>query len=210
MSVVSVSPPVVQGEDGAAGDQARRPRRDAGLVQRLAEDVDAAFEEVVSTYQDTLCALVTSLSGDPGWSEEIVQDAFVRAYRALSKYDADRIRELALRPWLFRIAINVFRNGVRGKRVDQVLMAEPPEPGTREGGGGDPEHAAMVSFERGRLEAALRRLPNHFRTAIVLKYVHDLSYSDMAEVLDRPVGTVKAHLHRGMAMLRRQLDQEAA
>src|SRR4030088_2052101 len=115
----------------AARDECRavssRPRPGAALVERLAEDLDGVFEDVVVEHQHALFAFIAGLSGDHGRAEEVVQDAFVRAHRALGGYPSDRIRALALRPWLFRIALNALRNSLRGRHLQLVLVETPPD-----------------------------------------------------------------------------------
>src|SRR5579872_1493558 len=90
------------------------------LAHALADDVDMAFEQVVRTYQDRIVSVAARSLGDRARAEEVAQDVFVRAYRALQTYDRPRIRELRLRPWLYTIALNLIRNAVRGKRLRTV------------------------------------------------------------------------------------------
>ena len=182
----------------------------AGPVQelqtQLAEDVDAHFERLMLAYQGPLYAFAWRLSGNPQDAEEVVQDAFVRAYRALKGYPGERIRELALRPWLYQIALNVFRNRVRGRRLETVPMD--PAPGDddyqelSDYGQDSPETAAVESEVRGELAALLAALPERYRAAVILRFVQGLSYAEMAEVLGQPVGTIKANVHRGIRWLR--------
>ncbi|MER3459109.1 MAG: RNA polymerase sigma factor, partial [Chloroflexota bacterium] len=86
------------------------------LAAQLATGVDSHFERLVLAYQDRLYAFALRLSANPQDAEEIVQDAFVRAYHALKRYEAERIRTMALKPWLYQIALNVFRNRARTRR----------------------------------------------------------------------------------------------
>jgi RNA polymerase sigma factor (sigma-70 family) len=183
----------------------RRPRGAASLPERLAEDLDGAFEDVVVEHQHALFAFVAGMHGDHGQAEEVVQDAFVRAHRALAGYPAERVRELRLRPWLFRIALNALRNRLRGRRAQLVLLDRPPEGADPAPG---PEEAAMRKEDRARLGQALACIPHEQRAAVLLRYAHDLGYARIAEVLDRPVGTVKSDVHRGVAALRRRMGVE--
>ena len=182
-----------------------RPRPGAPLPHRLAEDLDGVFEDLVVAHQDALFAFVTGLCGDPGRAEEVVQDAFVRAHRALRTYPAERVRTLALRPWLFRIALNTLRNSLRGRHLQLVLVEEPPAVADPAPG---PEAAALRRADRGRLVRALACIPQPQRTAVLLRHAHDLGYAQIAEVQGQPVGTVKANVHRGLAALRRRLAEE--
>jgi RNA polymerase sigma-70 factor (ECF subfamily) len=193
----------------AAADERRvvspRARAGAALVERLAADLDGVFEDVVVEHQQALFAFVAGLCGDPGRAEEVVQDAFVRAHRALRGYPADRIRALALRPWLFRIALNALRNSLRGRHLQLVLVEIPPD-GVDPSAG--PEGEALRAAERGRLLRALASIPEEQRAAVLLRYAHDLSYPRIAEVQGRPLGTVKSDVHRGIEALRRRMAAE--
>ena len=86
---------------------------DSSLARALADDLDGHFEQLVRTYQDRLYGFALRLTDSRQDAEESTQDAFVRAYRALERYPAERRRELRLRPWLYQIALNVVRNRVR-------------------------------------------------------------------------------------------------
>jgi RNA polymerase sigma factor (sigma-70 family) len=183
----------------------RRPRPSGSLAERLAGDLDGAFEDVVVEHQHALFAFVAGLGGDAGLAEEAVQDAFVRAHRALAGSPPERVRELHLRPWLFRIALNALRNRLRGRRVQLVLVDRPPEGADPAAG---PEAEAMRQADRARLGEALACLPQEQRAAVLLRHAHDLGYARIAEVLERPVGTVKSDVHRGLMALRRRMGVE--
>ncbi len=167
---------------------------DAALIRQLAADLDGAFPSLVADQQDRLFTIAVRVLGNRSDAEEAAQDAFVRAYRALAGYPADRIRELRLRPWLTTIVLNVCRNRTRVRRVATTELAFEPasEPAT------DPFASRHARDLWARL---LSGLPPAQRTAIVLRHVDGLSYTEMAEVLGRPEGTLKAQVHRGLAAL---------
>ncbi len=177
---------------------------DQALADALARDLDAAFEPLVRAHADRCYAIALRVLGDPHDAEEVAQDALVRAYRALSGYDAARIRSLRLRPWLATIVVNLCRNRVRRERAATTPLdalaesgMEPAAP-LRDG----PAAMAQAADERERLVAALAGLPERYRVPVVLRHINDLSYAELAEVLGRPEGTLKAQVHRGLAMLR--------
>ena len=188
--------------------------REAELRGALANDLDGAFESLVRAYQDRLFAFSLRVTGSRRDAEEAAQDAFVRAYRALRGYDSERICSLALKPWLFQIALNVCRNRLRGARraevsLDQVMRegedeASPPEPPDPSEG---PEVAAERAEERTRLADLVCTLPERYRAAVVLRFVEDLCYTEVAAALDQPVGTAKANVHRGIKLLRSHLAE---
>ena len=167
---------------------------DAALIRQLAADLDGAFPSLVADQQDRLFTIAVRVLGNRSDAEEAAQDALVRAYRALAGYPAERIRELRLRPWLTTIVLNVCRNRTRVRRVATTELAFEPasEPAT------DPFAA---SHARDVWAGLLLGLPPAQRTAIVLRHVDGLSYTEMAEALGRPEGTLKAQVHRGLAAL---------
>jgi len=179
------------------------------LIAALADDLAGTFERVVLAYQDRLYTFALRLCGDRRDAEEVTQDAFIRAYRALLTYDGERIRALALRPWLYRITLNLARNRLRGRagaslplpeeHQDEERAAVTPLQAREDQG---PEQVAERAELGDRLVAALNTLPPRYRTAIVLRHVAGLSYPEVAAALTLPTGTVKAQVHRGVALLR--------
>jgi RNA polymerase sigma factor (sigma-70 family) len=181
---------------------------DLELARRLASDLDAAFESLVRAHVDRLYSIALRLTGDRRDAEEIAQDALVRAYRALEGYEPERIRVLALRPWLATIVVNAARNRRRrtADRRPPIALDEPVAGGLRAPGHAQPEAIAIRRDAGTRLETLVRTLPDRYRAPIVLRYVDDLPYSDIAQVLGRPEGTLKAQVHRGLALLRAAYD----
>jgi RNA polymerase sigma-70 factor, ECF subfamily len=184
---------------------------DQDMSAALASDLDGSFEQIVLAYQHRLYAFALRLAGSPQDAEEITQDAFVRAYRALTTYPASRIRTLALRPWLHQIALNVFRNRVRHRPLHLVPLDQGNEEGAMELVY-DQEARPDTALERAELTASLdalvAALPEHYRLAVVLRHIQGLGYAEMAVVLKQPIGTVKANVHRGVRMLREALDAQ--
>src|SRR3954471_9585172 len=174
------------------------PLEDARLLGGLAADLDAAFESLVLAHQDRLFTIALRTSGDRSDAEELVQDCFVRAYRALSGYPSGRIRELRLRGWLTTILLNAGRNRARVRRVPTTELAFEPaaEPAI------DPVARRDARDTWGRLLGALTPAQ---RTAVVLRHVDGMSYAEIAAATGKPEGTVKAHVHRGLAALRTAL-----
>lgn len=184
------------------------------LSAALAESVDGAYEHVVRAFQNRLYAFALRMCGSPQDAEEITQDAFMRAYRALRTYPAERVCALALRPWLYQITLNVYRNRNRNRNRTRsgrlpAVPLDTPEDGAPleiEGDAGDrPDVAAERTELRDTLAGALLRLPAHFRAAVILRHVEGLSYEEIADLLGQPAGTVKAHVHRGAKLLREAL-----
>jgi RNA polymerase sigma factor (sigma-70 family) len=177
---------------------------DEALIALLSCDLDAGFERLVRTYQDRIYGLALSLTGNTRDAEEVAQDAFVRAHRALSGYPPERIRELKLRAWLHRIALNVVRNRVRVRRVATQPLDSAAE--LADTVTSAPETVALRRESAEELRCLVAALPAGYREAVVLRHVQQLSYAEAAEVLGRPVGTVKANVHRGLGLLRLALE----
>ncbi|HXA27913.1 MAG TPA: RNA polymerase sigma factor [Candidatus Angelobacter sp.] len=177
---------------------------DDALPALLARDVDAGFERLVVAFQDRIYGLGLTLTGSPADAEEVAQDTFVRAHRALRRYGPERIGELKLRAWLHRIALNVVRNRVRVRRVATVSLdaawAVGDDVTSR------PEAVVMGRASAAEMRALVASLPVGYRDAVVLRHVQQLSYAEAAEALGRPVGTVKANVHRGLGLLRLALE----
>ena len=161
------------------------------------EGTDRVFERMVRDHQDRIFALSLALTGNRHDAEEVAQDTFLRAYRALCGYTPERVRELKEKAWLHRIAVNVVRNQVRVKRP-RLVELNGSEPDTRTG----PEEDALRRAEIDALAARVAALPVRYREAVVLRHVQELTYEEVSEALGQPVGTVKANVHRGLKMLR--------
>jgi RNA polymerase sigma-70 factor (ECF subfamily) len=165
------------------------------------EGVERLFERMVREHQHRIYAVGFALTGNPHDAEEVAQDTFLRAYRALATYPPDRVRELKQKPWLHRIAVNVVRNRARGAKP-RTAELNGSESDSRPG----PESRALQRAEMDELACRLARLPPRFREAVVLRHVHEMSYEEVAEALDQPVGTVKSNVHRGLKLLRGEHD----
>ena len=169
------------------------------------EATDRVFERLVRDHQDGIYALGFALTGNRHDAEDIAQDTFIRAYRALATYPPERVRELKQRAWLHRIAVNVVRNRVRGARP-RLVGLNGSEPDQRSG----PEADVLQRAEVDEVAARVACLPRRYREAVVLRHVRDLSYAEVAAALGQPVGTVKANVHRGLKLLRGENDGHSA
>jgi RNA polymerase sigma-70 factor (ECF subfamily) len=185
--------------DGSATEQA--------LCAALAADVDQAFEGLVRHFQDRLFGFALRLTGRREDAEEVAQDAFVRAYRALKTYPAERRREMALKAWLYRIALNVARNRVRRKRrVTISLDDDAGEAAASRHAHDDPAGRPDARFElkrqRADIASLVAGLPERYRAPLILRYVEGLKLEEVAGILKQPVGTTKSNVHRAINALR--------
>lgn len=166
----------------------------------LARDLDGTFETLVAHHQDLVFGLARRMTGNAQDAEDLAQEAFLRAYRALTGYEKSRIRDLRLRGWLARITLNLGRNRARdqGPATSDLDAAIEPADAARDRPESVAERRDAARYWRG----LLAELPPRFRHAVELRHVEGLSYGELAEALDRPVGTVKSDVHRGTRLLR--------
>jgi RNA polymerase sigma-70 factor, ECF subfamily len=159
----------------------------------------------VAAHQDLVYGVCLRVVREPAAAEDVAQDAFVNAYRALLRYPPERIAELRLRPWLARIALNLARNSLRDRRPSDPLdgAALPAAQAADE-----PLNLAQRREERNLWARLLAGLPDRYRLAVALRHVDGLSYAELAEALRRPSGSVKSDVHRGIALLRAAWDAE--
>lgn len=158
------------------------------------------FEALVRRHQDAIFAFALNLTGDRAEADDVAQEAFVRAWRAYGGYDEERRAALKERPWLHRIALNVFRNRLRRPAPLELQEASAAAPRTRE-----PETVALRNSARQELRRHLLALPRPYREAVVLRHVQGLAYAEAADVLGVPVGTVKSNCHRGLRRLQERI-----
>lgn len=179
------------------------------LRPSLAADLDATFPAFVAAEMSRIYGVALRLTGRPADAEDLAQETLIRAYRALAAWDDDRILELAVRPWLASIVVNLARNRARARasRPATVSLMDElahPQIALRETPHGSLEQREIAETWAARLMA----LPERYRAPLVLRHVDGLSYDEIAEALDRPAGTIKAQVHRGIAMLRTAIDAE--
>lgn len=163
----------------------------------LIEDFDNGFTAMVREYQPGIYSGARRLTAGPHDAEDVAQDTFVRAYKALSEYEPERIAELKIRPWLWTIALNLCRSRARTKAAEfefqesDAAITDEPE-----------------AFDEAAWVARLGSLNDAQRTAVVLRYVLDLPIAEIAEATERPVGTVKADISRALDRLRLTMKAE--
>ena len=175
------------------------------LCERLAVDLDGAFAKLVVNHQQLVFGIALRVVGDHASAEDVAQEAFVRAYRALRRYPAQRVRDLHLRPWLGRLTLNLARNAIRGRRATTDIDALTEHPHSPDE---TPLQLVQRHDERQMWARLLNGLPDRYRLAVALRHVEGLSYTELADTLGRPVGSVKSDVHRGTALLRAAYDAE--
>jgi RNA polymerase sigma-70 factor (ECF subfamily) len=185
-------------------------QNDEILLSLLATDLDCHFRQLVLLYQQRLYSFALRLVGNPQDAEDIVQETFLRTYHALKSYPVLRVRTLQLQQWLYTITLNIFRNCQRKPEHQSIpldtsedsLLLEIEDPS------GGPDEEAYRHERRRELEMQVASLSEGYRVAITLYYFEDLSYAEIAELLNQPIGTVKAHVHRALRQLHKAIDTQ--
>ncbi|OJY63520.1 MAG: RNA polymerase subunit sigma [Sphingobium sp. 66-54] len=180
------------------------------LVARAAEGDEAAFEVIMRRHNQLLFRSARSIVRSDTEAEDVVQEAYLRAWRALSGYRA----QSRLATWLVRIAVNEALGRLRRKSAEviplEAAMAS-PEPEIQaaltEAPGRSPEQAAARAQMRTLMEARIDLLPDAFRTVFVLRAVEELSVEDVAQALDIPEATVRTRFFRARSLLRESIAQ---
>ncbi|MFK3937537.1 RNA polymerase sigma factor SigW [Alkalihalobacillus sp. NPDC078783] len=181
------------------------------LVRKLIIEVKKgdteSFGELVELFKDKVYQVAYRMVGHPQEAQDVAQEAFLRAYTNLDKFDMDR----KFSTWLFRIATNVAIDRLRKKKPDFYL--EDKVKGT-EGLTYESQLAAdqelpedqVVNLEMQEwIQSEINQLPLKYRSAVILKYIEDLSLKEISEILDMPISTVKTRIHRGREALRKRM-----
>lgn len=182
-------------------------RSDAMLVEMCQKGDRAAFNLLVQKYQHRVLKLVMRYVRDQAEAEDIAQEAFIKAYRALPSFRGDS----AFYTWLYRIAANTAKNVLsssRRKLVDYDLDLQDPEDYAAQvllKDGDTPEGMLLTEEIRQTVTEAMSALPDDLREAITLRELEGLSYEEIAEVMECPVGTVRSRIFRAREAIDKKL-----
>ena len=166
-----------------------------------------AFGEIVEIYKDKVFQICFRMLGNRQEAEDLAQEAFVRAYVNIRSFNI----QMKFSTWLYRIATNLCIDRLRKKKPDYYLDAEVT--GTEglnmysqiASDMAKPEDEVESLELQETIQVEIMKLPEKYRSVIVLKYIEELSLKEISEILDLPVGTVKTRIHRGREALRKQL-----
>ena len=183
---------------------------DLSLVRRVQRGDKGAFDALVLKYQHKLVKLVMRYVRNPAEAEDIAQEAFIKAYRALPQFRGDS----AFYTWLYRIAINTAKNAVVSRDrspieydLDRHDNDESYDMQGRMKDSETPEGLVLTDEIRTTVNAAIDALPEDLRTAIVLRELEGLSYEEIAAAMDCPVGTVRSRIFRAREAIDRRLRE---
>lgn len=181
---------------------------DRQLVARAQRGDKRAFELLVEKYQRKLARLLSRFIRDPAEVEDVTQEAFIKAYRALPAFRGDS----AFYTWLYRIGINTAKNYLMamGRRAPTSTEVEAEEAeGFEEGEQlrdiNTPESMLLSNEIAKTVNATIEQLPEELRTAIQMREIEGMSYEDIAKAMDCPIGTVRSRIFRAREAIAEQL-----
>ncbi len=202
----SKAPPV-----GSAGSEEVTPRMGANqadqeLVVRVQKGDKKAFDALVLKYQHKIIQLVSRFVKNPHEAQDVAQEAFIKAYRALPRFRGDS----AFYTWLYRIAINTAKNYLvaqnRRPPADDVDAQDAEQYGLPIMQDiGTPERLALTSEIQQVIVSAIDNLPDDLRTAITLRELEGMSYDEIAQTMDCPIGTVRSRIFRARESIDEQI-----
>lgn len=182
---------------------------DATLVAAALAGSQDAYVDLVERYQRPVFGLVLRLVRDRGLAEDLAQEAFLKAFRALGSFQRDR----KLSSWLFKIAHNTAIDHLRRRELETVPLETPERegPDLLDSLAGPELQSPETKLRRGdlaaALEAAVQRLRPEYRTVMELRFREGLAYEEIAEITGLPMGTVKTHIHRARKAMAACLEE---
>lgn len=181
---------------------------DQELVQRVQQGDKSAFDHLVRKYQSKIILLVNRYVKDPSEAQDVAQEAFIKAYRALGNFRGDS----AFYTWLYRIAINTAKNYLvsRARRYSEfevdVTEAEQIHNAPQLKGLDTPEQELLNDEIVDAISSAMEKLPGEMRNAIMLREFEGMSYEEIAQTMDCPVGTVRSRIFRAREAIDNKLQ----
>lgn len=173
-------------------------------LARLAQQGDQdAFAELVKRYEKQVFSLAYRLIGDYDEAADLAQEAFLRIYQMLHRYDPEK----KFFSWMYRVAQNACINAMskRPANVVPVEQAEEYFSNTTAGDEAQPEQDYLNREIRRNIDRAISELPDNYRDIVYLRYIEDLSYQQIADTLGLPVSTIETRLFRGKKLLKQKL-----
>lgn len=186
----------------------KNTQEDRKLVADAKKGESYAFERLLKKYRKSVYYMLLKMVKNADDAEDLTQEAFAKAFNSIEKFDS----KFAFSTWLFRIATNNCIDFIRKKRVQTVSIDQPVE-----GDDGssmrfdvkdenlDPNESMLKKQRKRYLRMAIDRLPEKYRVLVELRYFQELSYEEVANELQIPLGTVKAQLFRARELLNQEL-----
>lgn len=190
------------------GEASQNTLDDLALVKRAKTNDPKAFEKLLRKYRKSVYYMLLKMVNNADDAEDLTQEAFAKAFNSLEKFDP----KYAFSTWLFRIATNNCIDFIRKKRIQTVSIDTPYE---NEDGDNisfdikdpnlNPDDIMLKKQRKEYLKKAVARLPEKYKRLVELRYFQELSYDEVAQELDLPLGTVKAQLFRARELLSQEL-----
>jgi RNA polymerase sigma-70 factor (ECF subfamily) len=175
-------------------------------VSAALEGDQDAFAELVYTYQDSVYNLCYRMLYDRGEAEDAAQEAFLRAFLNLQRYDPAR----SFKTWLLTIASNYCIDRIRRRRLQWLSLDDPLPNMTLREDEPEPEDVTIFREQSAAIQKLLNRLPPDYRASVVLRYWYDYSYVEIADILDTTESAIKSRLFRARQMLAETMETQAA
>lgn len=176
---------------------------DADLVQRFLYGDEEAFAEIYRRFDTMVYNLALRMVGNPEEAADLTQEVFLRVFRHLAKFRGTS----SLKTWVYRVALNLCRSR-RSRRKRWLLQLAEEAEETVEDERRGPEALALADDASRQVERALRAVKPVFREAVVLRDLEELSYEEIATILQVRIGTVRSRISRGRQALRQLLERE--
>lgn len=189
------------------GEHKNQPETDSELVARVQRGDKRAFDLLVLKYQQRIMALISRFVRNRSEIADVAQEAFIKAYRALPNFRGDS----QFYTWLYRIAINSAKNYLaaqsRRPQTANVDGLEPEQLADLAGqtDNASPERLLLTAELKGVIDDAIGQLPEELRTALLLREIDGLSYEEIAEVMECPIGTVRSRIFRARDAVDRRI-----
>lgn len=184
-------------------------REDAALVKKAKEGDGKAYDELILLYKDAVHGVIYRMVRNKQDAEDLTQEAFIKAYNSINSFN----EEYAFSTWLFKIATNncidYFRKRkLKTQSMDQTVRYKDDEirqeyPDTER----TADNELLASEKTRLIKKAIDNLPEKYKTAIILRHTDEKSYEEIAEILDLPLGTIKARIFRAREMLKKSLKE---
>lgn len=179
-------------------------RSDKQLVQQILDGDREAFTFLVERYGKQIYSLTYRLTNDPQEAQDLGQEAFVRIYQMLDRYDPGR----PFFSWMYKVAVNQCYSVLRRRREEHTPLEEVEHLVSDREGPGQPEQYVQTRENQRTVQEALARLPEPYRMPLVLRYLEEMSYREISQALEISESAVESRIHRGKKMIAKILGRK--
>ncbi len=180
------------------------PKKDLELIEDFRQGDNAGFNELVRRYQEKVYWIARRVVGSHEDADDVVQDVFIKVYEALKEFRAAS----GFYTWLYRITVNASLNALRKRRIKDFVRYEDVEETLNSDAGGADADVLSKEYES-ILEKAIERLPPRQKAVFIMRYYDEMSYEEMAQILDRSVGGLKANYFHALKKIQVYVRKES-